>query len=212
VEAFSAVSKGLTILFMMKLVWKVTRLVQSNPNNSILLHFIQPLLDKLPDDWSLGLIMFLTALRDVLELGILNIIPQTLSDTPNAVFPSMGVGIASFIVLAIILIGINWVFNKMSHKAADEPIHPRAVVIIALGITALGTYMCQDLGSIIAELAGVDNENALIAPFGLIGGLIFFGRTLWYCWYKFVRSSPRDTGRKDQFQMQLHDGDAAATV
>jgi len=215
VEAISAVSKGLTILFMMKLVWKVTRLVQGNPNNSLLLHFIQPLLDKMPDEWSLGLMMFLTALRDVLELGILNIIPQTLSDTPNAVYPSMGVGIASFILLTSFLMAINWVFNKMSHKAADEPIHPRVVVIIALGITALGAFMCQDLGSIIAGLANVDNENALVAPFGLLGGLIFLGRTLWYCWYKFVRTLPqpqRDTELKEQSQMQLQDGDAAAIV
>lgn len=189
VEALSAVSKGLTILFMMKLVWKVTRLVAGDPNNSILLRVIKPLTDKLEDHISLGVIMFLTALRDVLELGILNIIPQTISNMPDAVYPSMGVGIASFIVLGLVLLLVNWIFNRLAPKAHNEPIHPRVVVIIALLITALGIFMCQDLGSIIGGLAGID-ENSLAIPFGIVGGLVFLARTLWYFWYKFVRPIP----------------------
>jgi len=189
VEGLSAVSKALTILFMLKLLWKVTRLVQGNPNNSVLLRVVQPLIDKLRDDWALGLIMFLTALRDVLELGVLNIIPQMLSDMPDAVFPSMAVGIASFLAIALVLFGINWLFNRLSPKRGQEAINPKAVVVISLGITALGAFMSQDLGAIIGEISGAD-ETILQAVFGLLLGLIFFGRTLWYCWFKFARPRP----------------------
>lgn len=175
IEISSAISKAATVFFLQKLVWKLTRRTVFNPLETRLGTCVTTYCKFFNDHTLMGIIMSLTTIRDVLELGLLNVFPQTESDNPNAVIPSGAVGLVSFATLIAGIYGVNKI---LANRGVTNKAY--LTTVLGFGMTALASYMAADWGSIIAGLSGLEPDIALSVPLGLVSGLILSARVSWF--------------------------------